>query len=89
MIQVELSNHGYRLKVLALIDSGSSLSWTDKSLSDQLDLHCVNQNLTVSGIKGIENHDSELVQVTINTEDCQSQKLQIAIHKTLVIGDSY
>ena len=66
---VELSNHGYPLKVLALIDSGSSLSWIDQTLSDQLDMHGVNQNLTVSGI---ENHESELVHVTIKTEDCGS-----------------
>ena len=58
-------------------------------LSDQLDLHGVNQNLTVSGIKDIENHDSELIQAPINSEDCGSQKLQMAIHKNLVIGDSY
>ena len=31
--EVELSNNGYRLNVLALIDSGSSLSWIDKSVS--------------------------------------------------------
>ena len=87
--EVELSNSGYRLKVLALIDSGSSLSWIDKSVSDQLDLHGVNQILTVSGNNGIENHDSELVQVTINIEEYGSQKLQMAIHNNLVIGDSY
>ena len=75
--------------MLALIDSGSSLSWTDKSLSDQLDLHGVNQNHRVSGINGIENHDSEQLQVSINTEDCGSQKRQMAIHKNLGIGDSY
>ena len=31
--EVELSNNGYRLKVLASIDSGSSLSLIDKFLS--------------------------------------------------------
>ena len=87
--EVELSNNDYRLKVLALIDSGSSLSRINKSVSDQLDLHGVNQNLTVSGNNGIKNHDSELVQVTINIEGYGSQKLQMAIHNNLVIGDSY
>ena len=87
--EVELSNYGYRLEVPALIDSGSSLSWIDKSVSDQLDLHGVNQNLTVSGINGIENHDSQLVQITMNIDEYGSQKLQMAIHKSLVIGDSY
>ena len=49
----------------------------------------MNQNLTVSGNNGIESHDSELVQVTINIEEYGSQKLQMAIHNNLVIGDSY
>ena len=44
-------------------------------------------NLTVSGINGIENRDSELVQVTINIEEYGSQKLKMAIHSNLVIGD--
>ena len=86
---IELSNNVYRLKVLAFFDSGASLPWIDKSLADQLDFHDVNQNLTVSGFNDIKNLDSELVQVTINTEECGSQKLQKAIHKSLIIGDSY
>ena len=36
--QVELSNNGKRVKVLALVDSGSSLSWIGKSSADQLNL---------------------------------------------------
>ena len=74
--------------MLALIDSGASLSWIDTSLADQLDLNGVKQNITVSGINGIQNHDSELVQVTINTEECGRQKLQMSILKTMVIGDN-
>ena len=83
--EVEPSNNGYHLKMLALIDSRSSLSWIDKSVSDQLDLYDVNQNLTDSGINGIENHESELVQVTINIEEYGSQKLQEGIHKNLIL----
>ena len=83
--EVELSYNGYRLTVLALSGSGSSLSWIDKTLADQLDLHGVNRNLTVNGIIGIENHDSELVQVTINTEESGSQKLQMAIKNWLLV----
>ena len=87
--EVESSNDGYRLKVLALIDSGSSLSWVDKSLAYHLNLHGANHNNTVSGNNGIENHDSELIQVPLNTQECGIPKLQMAIHKNLVIGDSY
>ena len=36
--QVELSNNGKRMKVLALIDNGSILSWINKSSVDQLNL---------------------------------------------------
>ena len=39
---------------------GKSISWS---------MHEVNQKLTVSGINGIENHESEQLQIAINTED--------------------
>ena len=52
--EVELSNNVKRAKVLALVDSGSSLSWIDKSSADQLNLHGVKRGLTVSGINGTE-----------------------------------
>ena len=80
--------NGYRFKVLTVINSGSSLSWINYSLAAQLDFYGANQNLTVSSIIGIEKYDSKLVQVTINTEESGSQKLQMAIHKNSVIGDS-
>ena len=72
--EIELSDNGYRLKVLASIGNGTSLSWIDSSLADQLELYGVKQNCNVSGINGIENHDSELMQVNIDTEECGSQK---------------
>ena len=46
--KVELSNNGKRAKVLALVDSGSSLPWIDKSSADQLNLQGVKRGLTVS-----------------------------------------
>ena len=87
--QVELSNNGKRVKVLALVDSGSSLSWIDKSSADQLNLQGVKRGLTVSGIIGTECHDSELVKVTIHSKDYGKEEIQMAIHQNLVIGDSF
>ena len=50
--KVELSNNGNKVKLLALVDSGSSLSWIDKTSADQLNLQGVKRVLTVSGING-------------------------------------
>ena len=87
--EVQLSNNGMRVKVLALVDSGSSLSWIDKSAADQLNLRGVKRGLTVSGINGTECHDSELVKVTIHSNDYGNEGLQMAIHQNLVISDSF
>ena len=87
--KVELSNNGNRMKLLALVDSGSSLSWIDKTVADQLNLQGVKRSLTVSGINGTECHDSEIVNVTIHSKDYGNEDVQMAIHQKLVIGESF
>ena len=87
--EVKLSNNGKRVKDLALVDSGSSLSWIGKSSADQLILQGVKRGLTVSGINGTECHASELVKVTIHSKDYGNEDIQMAIHQKLVIGDSF
>ena len=87
--EVNLSNSGKNKKLLALVDSGSSLSWIDKTSADLLALQGVKRGLTVSGINGTECHDSELVKVTIHSKDYGNEDIQMAIHQNLVIGDSF
>ena len=87
--KVELSNNGNRVKLLALVDSGSSLSWIDKTSADQLILQGVKRSLTVSGINGTECHESEIVNVTIHSKDYGDEDVQMAIHQKLVIGESF
>ena len=87
--KVELSNNGNRVKLLALVDSGSSLSWIDKTSADQLNRQGIKRGLTVSGINGTECHDSEIVNVTIHSEDYGNEDIQMAIHQKLVIGESF
>ena len=77
------------MKLLALVDSGSSLSWIDKTSADQLNLQGVRRGLTVSGIYGTECHDSEIVNVTIHSNDYGDEDLQMAIHQNLIIDDSF
>ena len=87
--EVELSNKRKRVKVLALVYNGCSLSWIDKSSVDQLNLQGDKQGLTVSGINGAECYDSELVKVTIYTKDYRNEEIQMALHQNLVIGDRF
>ena len=77
------------MKVLALVDSRSSLSWIDESAADQLNLRGVKRGLTVSGLNGTDFHDSELVKFTIHSNDYGNEDLQMTIHQNLVIGDSF
>ena len=87
--KVELSNNGNRVKLLALVDSGSSLSWIDKTSADQLNLQGVKRSLTVSGINGTECHENEIVNVTIHSKDYGDEDIQMACHQKLVIGESF
>ena len=77
------------MKLLALVDSGSSLSWIDKTSADQLNMQGVKRSLTVSGINGTECHESEIVNVTIHSKDYGDEDIQFAIHQKLVIGERF
>ena len=61
--EVDLSNKGKSVEVLASVDSASSLSWIDKYSADQLNLREVKRVLIVSGTFGTECHNSELVNI--------------------------
>ena len=50
--EVNLSNNGKKVKLLALADRGYSLSWVDKTSADQLNLQGGKRGLTVSGTNG-------------------------------------
>ena len=86
--EVNLSKNGKKVKLLALVDSGCSLSWIHKTSADLRTLQGVKRGLTVSGRNGTECHDSELVKVTIHSKDYGNEDIQMAIHQNLVIGDS-
>ena len=77
------------MKLLALVDSGSSLSWIDKTSADELNLQGVKRSLAVGGINGTECHESEIVNVTIHSKDYGDEDIQMAIHQKLVIGESF
>ena len=87
--KVELSNNGNRVKLLRLVDSGSSLSWIDKTSADQHNLQGIRRGLTVSGKIGTECHDSEIVNVTIHSKDYGNEDIQMTIHQKLAIGESF
>ena len=87
--KVELSNKGNRVKLLALVDSGSSLSRNDKTSAHQLNLQGVKRGLTFSGINGTECHDCEIVNVTNHSKDYRNEDIQMSIHQKLVIGGSF
>ena len=85
--KVELSNNGNIVKIIALLNSGSSLSSIDKTSADQLIPQGVKRGLTVSGIIGTECHDSEIFHVTIHSKDYGNEDIQMAIHQKLVNGE--
>ena len=87
--EVNLSNNGKKVKLLALVDSGSSLSSVDKTSADQHNLQEVNCGLAVSGINGTECHESELVKVTIHSKYYGNEDGKLGIHQNPVICHSF
>ena len=87
--KVELSNNGNRVKLLALVDSGSGLSWNENTSADQLNLQGVKRGLTFRGINGTECHDCKIVNVTNHSKDYRNEDIQKSIHQKLVIGESF
>ena len=85
--QVELSNNGKIVKVRALVDRRSSLSWIDRSFADQLNLKRVKRALAVSKKIGTKCHDSEFNKVTNQSEDYGNEENPLTIHHSLIIDD--
>ena len=77
------------MKLLALVDSGFSLSSVDKTSADQHNLQEVNRGLAVSGTNGTECHESELVKVTIHSKYYGNENGKMGIHQNPVICHSF
>ena len=89
LVQIKLTNRDSGLNVLAMCDSGSSISLLDKSVVSKLQLQGRKASLSVAGIHGSQDVQTEIVPIAVSAHE-KSRPLttvQFNVHEKLKLGD--
>ena len=89
MVRIQLTNRDLSLNVLAMCNSGSSISFVDKSVVSKLQLQGRKASLSVAGIHGSQDVKTEIVPIAVSAHE-KSRPLttvQFYVHEKLKLGD--
>ena len=89
VVRIKLINRDLSLNVLAICESGSSISFVDKSVVSELQLQGRKTSLSVAGIHGSQDVKTEIVPIAVSAHE-KSRPLttvQIYVHQKLKLGD--
>ena len=89
VVRIKLTNRDLSLNVLAMCDSGSSISFADKSVVSKLQLQGRKASLSVAGIYCSQDVKTEIVPIAVSAHE-KSRPLttvQIYMHEKLKLGD--
>ena len=89
VVRIKLTNRDLSLYVLAMCDSGSSISFVDKSVVSKLQLQGRNASLSVAGIHGSQDVKTKIVPIAVSEHE-KSRPLtlvQFYVHEKLNLGD--
>ena len=89
MVRIKLTNRDLSLNVLAMCDSGSSISFVGKSVVSKLQLQGRKASLSVAGIHGSQDVKTEIVPIANSAQE-KSRPLttvQFYVHEKLKLGD--
>ena len=89
VVRIKLTNRDLSLNVLAMCDSGSSISFVDKSVVSKLQLQGRKASLSVAGIHGSQDVKTEIVPIAVSAHE-KSRPLttvQFYVHEKLKLGD--
>ena len=89
VVRIKLTNRDLNLNVLAMCDSGSSISFVDKSVVSKLQLQGLKASLSVAGIHGSQDVKIEIVPIAVSARK-KSRPLttvQFYVHEKLKLGD--
>ena len=89
VVRIKLINRDLSLNVLAMCDSGSSISFVDKSVVSKLQLQGQKASLSVAGIHGSQDVKTEIVPIAVSVHE-KSRPLttvQFYVHEKLKLGD--
>ena len=89
VVRIKLTNRYLSLNMLAMCDSGFSISFVDKSVVSELQLQCRKASLSVAGIHGSQYVKTETVPIAVSAHE-KSRPLttvQFYVHEKLKLGD--
>ena len=89
VLRIKLTSGDTSLNVMALCDSGSSISFVDRSVVSILQLQGRQASLSVAGIHGSEDVKTEIVPIAVSAADKTRplSTVQIYVHKNLKLGN--
>ena len=89
VLRIKLTSGDTSLNVMALCDSGSSISFVDQSVVSTLQLQGRQASLSVAGIHGSEDVKTEIVPITVSAADKTRplSTVQFYVHKNLKLGN--
>ena len=89
VVRIKLTSRDLSLNVLTMCDSGSSISFVDKSVVSKLQLQGRKASLSVAGIHGSQDVKTEIVPIAVSAHE-KSRPLttvQFYEHEKLKLGD--
>ena len=89
VVRIKLVNGNHSLNMLAMCDTGSSISFVDNSIISTLQLQGRKASLSVAGIHGSEYVKTETVPIAVSAYE-RSRPLttvQFYVHEKLTLGD--
>ena len=88
VVRIKLTNRDLSLIVLAMCDSGSSISFVNKSVVSKLQLQGRKASLSVAGIHGSQDVKTEIMPIAVSAHE-KSRPLttvQFYVHEKTAIG---
>ena len=88
-VRIKLTNRDLSLSVLAMYDSGSSISFVDKSVVSELQLLGQKASISVTGINGSQDVKNEIVPIAVSAH-VKSRPLTTVLlymHEKFKLGD--
>ena len=89
VVRIKLTNRDLSLNVLAMCESGSSISFVDKSVVSKFQFQGRKASLSVAGFHGSQDVKTEIVPIAVSAHE-KSRPLttvQFYVHKILKLGD--
>ena len=89
VLRIKLTNRDLSLNVLAMCDSGYSISFVDKSLVSKLQLQGRKASLSVAGIHGSQDVKNEIVPIAVSAHEKLRPltTVRLYVHEKLKLGD--